>query len=214
MRDRQVRFFANDRRQHLQGAHPESDKLRGHMLAVVPAKSFVGNAEQVRKLTHLETISGSDDDGVALALEFLDNGLEERNVGGILEVDPDFPRPSGTGVVVLTFVRSHKPPFTVGWEVLVRKRICIDHALKQSPCFHKSVRLLPQLGTAGPRSDVKTSEEKRSRALLVRRPRSRLPHSPSGRRPSAGAAELDSECRSRFLRPSNIPLSLRDPRCV
>jgi hypothetical protein len=59
------------------------------VLAVVVSDSLVLDVKQVRQLTDLETISGSHQHRVSTLLKVLNDRFEERNMGRILQVDPD-----------------------------------------------------------------------------------------------------------------------------
>ena len=72
------------------------------VLAVVLADRLAFDPVQIHQAVHLEAVPGGDHAVVAPLTQLVDDGLEERHVGGIVEVDPDllllarrqgFPRP-------------------------------------------------------------------------------------------------------------------------
>ncbi len=82
-------FSRQHQRQQLQRAPDGPRDLHELVRAVVPPDCRVGEAVVVRQLAHLERVPRRHDHRVPRALQLADDRQEERDVGRVVEVDPD-----------------------------------------------------------------------------------------------------------------------------
>jgi len=55
----------------------------------MPTDAFVFQVKQIRQVAHLKRISCRQGDRESTMFQFRDDGRKERNMGRIVEVDPD-----------------------------------------------------------------------------------------------------------------------------
>ncbi len=88
MRDREIWLLPQHGRCHLQNPHYEPCELGQSVFAVMMADALVLHMKQVCQFANLEAVAGGQNHGVAAFLQLLDDGLEERNVRRVLQIDP------------------------------------------------------------------------------------------------------------------------------
>ena len=76
-------------RRHLQNPHHQSRELGQSVLAIVMANALVLHVKQIRQFADLEAVAGGQNHGVASLLQLFHDGLEERNVRRILQINPN-----------------------------------------------------------------------------------------------------------------------------
>jgi len=91
VRDADGRPLTENDRRHLQHADAETSQFGQAVLPVMTADLRILQARHIRQFADLEAVPGGQDDFAVSPFQLPDNGLKERNVRGVLEIDPDLP---------------------------------------------------------------------------------------------------------------------------
>ena len=132
--ERQVRLVPDSRGSQLEPPVDEAEKLHQGVLAVVLPDRLAFQPVEIDETGHLEAVAGCDHAVVAAVVQLIDDGLEQRDVRRIVEIDPDF----------FMFFRFHDR-FTSDWGFT--RRFCnllILHVPRHIP--RQGVPILPLIG--------------------------------------------------------------------
>ena len=91
MRYREVGPLADDGGSQLQRPGAEPSHLVESVLAEMTTDDLAWHFEKIDELAHLERIAAGEEHGVAALLQRVNDGCEERNMGRIVEINPDRP---------------------------------------------------------------------------------------------------------------------------
>lgn len=87
--DTQCRFFAKDEGGQLEGAPGQPGGFREAVLPVVTANLEVLEPFLVGQVADLESVAGGNEQRMAPGAELVNDGLEERNMRSVVEIEPD-----------------------------------------------------------------------------------------------------------------------------
>ena len=159
VRHRDVGLLAQRERQQLGGAPDRACDLQPLVRAVVPPHRGVAEAVTVGQAAHLEGVARGHDHRVSRALQLPDDRQEERDVGRIVEVDPDC-------VLVPSDCRKSQPRFVLSAWLLVcgscpsRFHLCSGD-LRCPPCAQ-----MESASATRSQPDAESESRSRTQALM------------------------------------------------